>query len=365
MKFKVCFPVVMLGCILAGCDGSKGSDATVAGSVFEVPAETVLVKVGETPITAGDFRKRIAFETAIYRYCLENAGRVSVKEFQKKLLKFERRRSSETLPALVREVLIDAYLAKSCGGLSVEGADESIQKTVAGIGETAKNPKLTFADVLQVSGCDEAYVRGVFLASRRERKALKSVDPGFDQVSEDEIQAGFARLDAYTAMAVASNRVTWATASNVLAQVKGGLDFAAAGERYGEMANEAKEWGEFTRDEIENEGLRAWAFSAKVGEIGGPFDIEDGLSIVKVLSHTAGSEKESMVSLQAEEVCLGRINFPMIEEHPEPRERNFCRNAILGRKYAEASKKLMSRLYDETKLTYPNGKGIDLRRNEK
>lgn len=357
--------LALLGGVLIGCDGSKEPSVASSRSVFDVPAEMVLVQVGDRPITAGDFCRRVAFETSVYRYCLETAGKVSLKDFQKKLEKFENRRIQAVLPALVREALIDSYLVRACGGCSVEGEEESIRGTVAGIGETARNPKLTLADILRVSGCDEAYVRNAFLAGRRERKALKNVDPGYDQVSEDEIQAGFARLDAYTAMAVASNRVTWATASNVLAQVKGGLDFAAAGEKYGEMANEAKEWGEFTRDEIENKGLRAWAFSAKVGEIGGPFDIEDGLSIVKVVSHTVGSEKESMVSLQAEEVLLARINFPMVEEHPEPRERNFCRNAILRRKHADASKKLLEKLYDETKLSYPNGDTIELRRTVK
>lgn len=351
---------------LAGC-GKEGGGAHGDAEpipVFSADAKTVIVRVGKHEIRVGDFRDQFDYETGMYGFIWRQSRFYKPRDEKKRLGAFADRRLPMIVPQLVRNALVRQYLVEKCGSDDVERSESIVSNAVRELGAKAGNKQMRLEELAKEIGVRPDYMRDQFLSAAREKKALAVFDPDSQKVSDKEIEEGFARLDAYTARAVASNRVTWATCSNVLAKIRGGLSFEEAGRQYGESAEEAREWGFFGRDDIENAHLRKWAFSAKVGEIGGPFDIEDGLSIVKVLKHEAGTGSESMASRKVEDVTLARVNFPMVEEHPEPRTREFCRKAILDRKRQDTQNRLLGKLYDETKLEYPNGDKLDFRRNE-
>ena len=358
--------------LVAGCGDGESRVAAENGAVavFTAPNETVLTRVGGDEITVGDFRHRLEFETAVHKLTMIRSKNPP-KDAEKRLAKFTEARARQVLPQLVHCALLDRYLDEKCGGREVEGAEKILEKAVKRYGKKIRRKDLTLEGFAAELGVEPAYLRDQFLLPAREDKARLCFDPASTNVTEKEIDEGLKRMDAYTEKAVASNRVTWATCSNVLAQVRAGADFATIGKSYGaEDTEEATEWGWFNRDDFdmmakELPAFKEWAFAAKVGDIGGPFDIDDGLSIVKVVGRQDGTEAPSEASKQVEEVQLVRINFVMIEENPEPRTREHCREALLNWKARKAQERLFKGLFNETKIEYPNGTKIDFRRNGK
>lgn len=362
-------PALAMG-LLLGCGEGESRVTTPEGAiaVYEAPAETVVAQFGDTKITVGDLRRRLEFETGIYAYGMRHAKK-QVKEPEKTLAVFRSQREQQALPQLVHCALLKTYLSREGLELPAEEAEKAVAKTVRSLAR-GKGKVPTAEAFAGEIGVSPGYFREQVLVDAQEQMALRHFDPDCEKVSDQEIEADFARIDAYVARAVASNRVTWATCSNVLAQVKAGADFTTIGRKFGaEDSNEATEWGWFNRDDFDMMAKRCpaftrWAFSAKVGDIGGPFDVDDGLSIVKVVGRQEGSEKPSLASKQAEEVQLVRINFLMAEEHPEPRTRDYCKNAVRMRKKFTAQKKLFEGLFNSVKITYPNGDKLDFRRTK-
>lgn len=350
-----------LVCLLSGC-GEKASPVAPGGAiaVFSVPAGTVLVKVGDRAITAGDFRQRLAYETGVFAYTMRNAAQ-QPKDPADRLAKFEAQRLQGVLPQLVHCALLDAYLDASCGGREVKDADRELSKAVSRL-MPKKLQKEGFEGLAKGIGVPSAYLKDQILLGAREEKARTVFDPECVKLTEREIDEGLARMDAYTERAVASNKVIWATCSNVLVRVKSGEDFAKLGLTIGDAGHEGEEWGTFERDEIESAALRDWAFSAKVGDVGGPFEVEDGLSVVKLLSRNEGTAQASLASAKTADVAFARINIPMLDEHPEPRTREHCREALLKWKARQAQNRLFEKLFKETKMTYPNGDKLDFKK---
>lgn len=357
----------LLALLLIGCGQEKMADVEEV-AVFTAPAETVLARVGERVITVGDYRKRLAFETAVYRLTMMNS-KSKPKDAEKRLAGFERSRLCKVLPQLVHIALLDNYLESSCGGPAVKDESAIVARSVKRVGGKIGRKSASLEEVAAEIGVEPDYLKRQFLIPTQETKARMCFDPACTNVTEKEIDEGLQRIDAYTARAVASNQVTRATCEKTLAEVrKPGVDFAVIAQNCGaDNPKEANEWGWFNRDDF---GMMArgcpafkqWAFTAKVGDIGGPFDIDDGLSIVKLVGHQDGSEEDSMASKQVEEVQLVRINFVMFEEHPEPRTREHCRSALLTWKAQDAQNRLFTKLFNETKIDYPSGSKLNFQK---
>jgi len=358
--YSILFVALLVG-LLNGC-GEKKSPATSGGpiAVFKVPEETELVKVGDRVITAGDFRRRFAYETGVFSFTMKNAKQAP-KDPEKRLAIFESQRLPRIVPQLVHCALLDQYLDTSCGGRDVKDADKEVENAVLHF-LPKKQRALGLDGLVKAIGTTPEYFKEQILVSAREEKARLVFDPASKTVSEKEVDEGLARMDAYTARAVASNQVIWVSASNVLARVKSGADFAELGNNVGDAGHESEEWGSFEQSELESVPLRTWAFSAKVGEVGGPFEVEDGLSIVKLLDRQGGTAESSLASAQTAEVTLARINLPMIDENPEPKTREHCHKALLGWKARDAKKRLFEKLLKETKIEYPNGDKLDFKK---
>ena len=368
-KILAWVPVLAMG-LVSGCgDNANHASKDVAKtiSVFSAPADVVIAKLGPREITVGDFRDRLAFETGLYkRSMMRSPQRPS--NVERALLEFEETRLGRILPQLFHCALLENYLEAECGGLEVDGAEREFAKFLSLQGKKAVSAGMDgFAAEL---GVRPEFLKDAVLVGLREQKAYLHLDPAYTNVTAQEIEAGLKRLDDYTARAVASNALARTACSNALQRVKGGADFAETGRALGaEDTEELTDWGWFNRDDIDRQckdpAFKRWAFKAKVGDIGGPFDVDDGLSIVKVLDRQEGTAVASMASQQAEEVHLARINFVMYEENPEPRTVEHCRASLLAWKRENVQKRLFERLFKETKVEYPNGDQMDFRRNRK
>ena len=370
---RIAFALFLAVGLLSGC-GREPSTGKGRIAVFTADPSVVIARVGGKDITVADFRRRLDFETAIHKATMMKA-KTPPKNPEKRLEMFADSRVRQILPQLVRCALIDGYLVRECGGREVTDAEAVLGKSLNRYSKKLrlKNPKAD--DLAREFAVDPAYLREQLLIPAREEKARLAFDPASTNVTEKEIDEGLARLDAYTERAIASNRVAWAVCSNALAKVCAGADFEATAKAFGaDEFNEAKEWGWFSRDdfdmmaksssEFSGADFKAWAFKAKVGDIGGPFDLSDGLSLVKVVGHQDGTAAPSLAANGTEEVQLVRMTFPMMVERPEPRTREHCREALLNWKARNALKRLIEKLMKETEIAYPSGEKLDFKRRK-
>ena len=362
------FPLfLVLVAALTGCGERSSADLAAVDAGFNplvAAKDEVLVTVNGTPITCGEFQARLELEKNIFKYRRRKSTK-SREALEKELLGFAQSRVAQVMPTLINQILTKA--AMKTEGLAFDGQVVSnvLSKACAAFG-VKKGGDAALAKALAV---DTAFLRDQLLDPERVRLLREHFEPSSLTVSEKEIDEGLGRQTHYYERAIASNAVTYVTCSNVLNRVlKGEMDFKAAAQRYAADPDAAEEGEEFDLEDFETdvaalkphlEKLKAWAFSAPVGSVSGPWEMEDGLSIVKILAREGGTLNRSVVSLEDEaEVTLARITFEMLEPEPEPRTREFVRESLLKWKADQAQKAMFKKLHDEMKLVYPHGKKI-------
>lgn len=325
----------------------------------------VLVVVNGQPVTSGDFKRRLDLERAIVRYRVvqmiknpEQKGSVS-----KYVDDYSKDRMPRIIPELVNNLLVNQAMRKYGISISNEAEKAVLQSASLSFGvkkggETEVAKKIGYKDA--------AYIKQQFLLPLRYDALREKMQPESMVVTEKEIDEGLERQNKYYERAIASNTVTYATCSNVLAQIKSGkVDFADAGQKYAQVNPESVVEGEeFDNDDFapENDAykkpladLKKWAYEAEIGDVSGPWEMEDGLSIVKLLARTGRGASAEEESDEPDEVKLARITFVMLEPEPEPRTREFVKESLLKWKAGKAQEAMFKKLHAEMKLEYPLG----------
>ena len=337
--------------MVAGC--SREAELTPSASKEPIDLAAlkpglVLVKVNGRSVTSDDYIRRVGVEAAIFNY---QSRKRPADQVEAARAQFLHSRAGLVLSELVNQALVDEYLKDKGFTASPEADDKVIARSLDALGFKGGIEK--FAEANKI---DPDYFRLQLLAPSRMESARAIFSGGDFSVTDEEIDAGLDRMARYYDVAVASNAVTWATASNVLFQVTNGLDFVEASKKYGVFGtDEAERWEMFEYSEIANEKLRDWAFSAPVGSIGGPFDVPDGLVIAKIVERSDGPLEPSMASELVANVTLARIGFYMVVPEPEPRTREHVREALTKWKAQNAQKLFFKTLHEGMKIEYPQG----------
>lgn len=142
------------------------------------------------------------------------------------------------------------------------------------------------------------------------------------QVSEDDVTAGSNRLAQANALVTTTNSILTARLQKALERIKGGEDFAKVGAELSMFEKgEAKDWGTFSIENFESTDYPDMAEflkkNPKPGTVAGPFQCDDGVSIVKVLSVEKGEKKENDEDDAADTTRfrLARISVETFEMH--------------------------------------------------
>lgn len=387
MRLTTVSILCLLGALLGGCGKDESASpaaaaqpgAPAAPSTVNVgpaaafnpltadPAQVVVVVNGEK-ITCGDYQARLDLEKAVYRNRRAKATK-QPKAFEKEIEGFGLKRAPHVLPILVNQVLVKKTLAAEKLVLTPEESEAEMLKQRRAF-NIKKGGDAALAKAL---GVEVDYLKDQLLDPARHKKLRDFYDPAALKVSEQEVDEGLARQTAYYERAIASNAVTYVTCSNVLAEVRGGLGFAAAAKKYPMVDPELATEGEELDPEDFDEGddpkikaamfqLRKWAFTEPIGSVTGPVEMPDGLAIVKLLGRrgalaapTKGKDEDETDAELEAEVQLARLVFPMVEPEPEPRTREFVRQSLLKWKADKAQKAMCERIQSGMKLDYPNG----------
>lgn len=332
-----------------GC-GRQETDLAGRLAVDELPGAFVMARVGDASVTAGDFRRRYLLETNLLAATRKAKGKVATEwDFYEHAAK----RKPVLFGELVNQRLVDSYLR----GRAID-ADVSAMSTQR-IARLRRSLRFKGSDEKLAGslGCDLPYLKSQMSVPDRIRLAREDFDPTCRTVSEKEVDEGRMRQEAYKVRAVASNAVVHATCSNVLAQIRSGADFAGVGSKVTEGdAYEVDEWDTLAEDEIEDREFRKWAFEAPVGEVGGPFELDGMLSVVKVLERwNEGKDKGETGQALRRQVRVARIAFHVADEEPEPFTRDYVRRTLLKEKADEAQKRFFERQRQEIGVAYPSG----------
>ena len=333
----ICFVAVSAVLLLTGCDRCEGEADSGLIDLRSCDARLAVARVGREDVTCGDLRARIEFERGLWTRRHE---RESAVERERGLASFTAMRLPRLLPEAIRQKAADTWSREK--GVRLTDAEREAEERRMLKAFRAPDDVAQFA---QEVGCDPEYVSRQLCAEALVKKLCEAAEPESATVTELEIDEGLQRMSDYHDRAIASNAVTWATCSNLVRRIEGGLDFAEAGERYGyNNGGEGEKWASFSRNEIEDAKLREWAFAAPAGALG-IFELDDGISIVKVI----GTENRTG---EMAEVDLARINFAMIEPDPEPRTREHVRRELLRWKANEAQKRLFEAILERHPVTW-------------
>lgn len=336
--------------LVAGC---AENDPNAEFGVYSAPREKTMAVVNGEAIRVGDFLDRQRTELAFFSY--SNGKRLLAaaeadSRFAERLAKIKSQREGGILAELVNQSIVEQYMAKTGVDIPAAEAETTVSNSLKKIG--FKSGLDAFA---ATNGIDAAVVKRHILAPLRIKQAVLKFAPESDEVSEEEIDAGLKRQDDYKALAVASNTVTFATCSNLLARIAGGETFEHVGLTNGFSPQEAEEWDNLVHDEFTNPAFEEWAFSAPIGSVGGPYELDDCIAVFKILDRVEGTREKTMVSRETASVRLARIGFPVIDVEPEPHTREFVKDTLVKWKMFQSQKKLMNQLHEAMELEYPNG----------
>lgn len=341
--------LVLVGCEKSARPEEKKVEEGQTGiiKIFSSPADLVLVEIGDKKITVGEVRNRSRLGMEIARLSFKDK-----KDCEQRVFNHARTEMPGILPSLINGLLIKNYLLQNGVGLTIPDEDKVLKQKLRNFRWTDSFE--AFVEQVQMAG---EFVKDQFLLPERLAIARDHFDPHCGEVSEEEIAAGLARMEKFHELAVETNRVNWAICSNVLSEVKAGMDFAAAGEKYSQVApEEAKVWEDADIYCAECPTLKEWAHTAPVGAFGGPFELEDGLSIVKLLDRKEEvTDGLPLAENEHKVVSLARITFVLAEEEPEPRTHDYVEKTLRRWKQGLAEQKLIEKLFSENPQKFPCG----------
>lgn len=175
------------------------------------------------------------------------------------------------------------------------------------------------------------------------------------RVTAAELQEARDRVSRYNGICEATNALVKARADAVCARLRKGEDFSVVAKEVSEERETAEQggfWGEFTREEIEDETLRSAAFSLPVGAVSEPFDTSEGLVIIKVLERKG---VDSVAATSSAKVKVGRILF-QLAEFREVLDDAKLRNALERERLTEVQRDWFPTLLAKMRVEFPNGR---------
>ena len=184
-------------------------------------------------------------------------------------------------------------------------------------------------------------------------------------VTEEDVTVASNRVASINAMTDATNSVLMARLKIALDRVRKGEDFAKVGAELSMIEpSEAQNWGTFSLEDFESEDYPDMAAFLKKkpteGTIAGPFQCEDGVSIVKVMKvfqDEDAVQTEDDESSDATRYILSRITVETFERR-NPISRESIREIIVNYKKKNFEKELGERLFAEAVIEFPSGTNL-------
>lgn len=238
----------------------------------------VFLRVDGHSFTKADFLVAVSMQDKIRRMC---AGDPLTGE-NKPAQEYSVWAQPRTLGEILRHALIRQY-AKKNGISATEGEfDTYVNLLLPKMRRRGKTLQSVAAELGKEEGrLFVSYVEDDALAQplRNHFDTEHSLD-----ITDEDINAVSNRIVRYQERATASNSFERAVLEKAVEAVRAGEDFAKVARKVSSTPNEGEDWGEYLLEELsDNPKLAAWVRDARLNDVSGILELDDGLSVVKVI----------------------------------------------------------------------------------
>ena len=360
MKFsaKLCFSAISLTLLLTGC-GREESPKVPGEYVGGVPllmdelsnGDVVFIVNGEK-YTKRDFRTAVSLADKMRRMCAGDPLTGPNKPAQE----YSRWARPRTLSDAFRRVLMRQYTKKNGITPTQEEIDESTSRVLMNL----KRGKSTLDAVEKEFGkADGKLFRQYVLDDATEQAARRFVDDkGTLNITDDDVINISNRIARFQARAAASNAVEKAILGKALAEIAEGVDFAIVARHHSRDPEQGDQWEtDYLEEMASNPALQRWATTAKTGDVSPILEMDDGWSVVKVVSRRLEDLAPGDTKVPQEIWEFVRVSRNLFESPPDmDREEIVAKLREFRNK--DLQKKIGDLIMEEAVIEWPNGTNL-------
>ena len=225
--------------------------------------------------------------------------------------------------------------------------DKFVAKLPAGLGQTASN--------------------AVRIIARGDECLRKSTTNNLEKISKEEIAEIIKRGKEINKEADAKNLAQIERAKAAKAEILAGAKFADVAEARADFAKEqGREWDTFELNEFDGgDPMPVWLATANPGDISDPMELDDGYSIVGLVSKYLGdADEESEPQMQYQVVRCAFYIYDKIDESDFEDEDELA-ETVLEERRKQAMIELGLRLTEAATIEYPLGEEVFHRKKVK
>ena len=356
---KKIFAMIAIAGIMSGC-GDRDASNTAASpkeavTVAQTPVEgatyaglkdtDILITVDGAAITKGDLENNIALRLLLHG----NRRKNSMSEQEKARLELTFR--SQAPAGLVHKAILEGYSSKSGLKPTDEAMrffrDKAFKMYRKSSQKTYEDLKASLPPALQGILDSQIAMEALLSAVRDDEFAKRPME-----ISQETIDQRIGNIQKYNEIALATNALVFARATNVWEQILAGGDFTALAEKYTEDEDgkgEGGEWGLFELGQLTDDAeVVKLLREMKPGDISMPIEGDNGLMIMKL---------ENVTDTEPPRYEISRIFFQLPEIFDIPAAEEMMAEEIKEYK----TKILEERVRDlviKAKIEYPYGKAI-------
>lgn len=347
----------------AGVYYGEGSE-----TIANLPQEAVLLRVNGVPFTRKDFdidQTVFCKMTSFMR-----SGKVDCDAKDEAKIKALR------APKVLNTVLHRELLNQEAHRRGIKASPEAVSfrrgemEALLRLDSTSTNGVATLEGLAKMLGpeCGSYFIENL-TKSAENLELLWQVGGERLKVTEDDVDVGTNRLAKANRIVAATNAVLKARLVDALNRVKAGEDFSAVGLELSMFdKDDAKEWGTFSIEDFDDADYPEVAEFLKSrpvqGTVAGPFQCDDGVSIVKVLSVEKSAEEndgdEAQPGGEADDTIrykLARISVETFEYH-KSLSRAEIRNIMEEDKRKKFEAEFGKGLFESAVIEFPSGTNL-------
>lgn len=342
--------ICILALLFSGCAKEKREPGVYIGDVNKTMAELsprdVIISVNGDPLTRHEFEVNGKLYGKIWRILNPNDS--------EPVEHAVRRREQQFIPSFILQTMVKQEAKRR--GITADPCDlaqvsTNFLKSIRRKGKTLQQ----VAD--EFSGEPGQKMIDMVNADALMQTLLKNLAPRRFSITEADIDAAEKRIAEFDKNTAASNAVNLALAKRVAAEVRAGGDIAALAKRYSQInPDDGTLWGPLDKEQLKykSPAVLAWAEKAKVGDVSDPLDVDDGLSVVKLLGRTVDGDPADP---RATEYRFARVTLYVFEYHAKM-TRDEIRNQLHKEAGETTREELVKRLWKTAVLEYPNGTNL-------
>lgn len=285
---KFCSVVGIALLAMAGCskrqtpevlqsESTNDCSACIAGDMSSLPDDAIVLKVNGEPITKCKFMVASRFYDKINRL---NARQplTGANPHAEAAVQYR-------APWVLNDMLNRTLIRQFAEERQVSYSDVNFKMARSAFYKSFRRSNLSLEEIARLIGGEEGDLVQEYVQGDATRFALlESLDVNHTlEITDDDINVVSNRWIEFNRVATISNAFEKAELAKALDEIANGGSFEEVGRKYSIDLEEVVDWGDFELDDFEDEPeLAAWLKEAKIGDVTGVVETDDGWSVIKL-----------------------------------------------------------------------------------